>query len=170
MLEQDEAVRAIVSEFPRCRVTDYRSKPQNGYRAVHVIVNSNVGRLVEIQIRTAVQNAWANGCESLAVAVDPAVKYGGGPPDVQRFLTDVLAVGIELDEFVAALDRRARQLRSASEALDDADPYARTVAERRVAEYLADADAISREVEDLKLAMEARLSDARTRFLTGGNS
>ena len=59
------------------RVVDRRDNPSHGYRAVHVIA-SRTGGLVEIQIRTELQNLWAQVSEKLADRVGRGIRYGLG--------------------------------------------------------------------------------------------
>lgn len=44
---------------------------------------------VEIQVRTPLQNSWAQATESLADSFDPEIKYGGGPDLVRSILERV---------------------------------------------------------------------------------
>lgn len=60
---------------------DRRVIPTHGYRAVHLVVSYN-GRVIEIQVRTALQHLWAEMCEKLSDVFGIEVKYGGGPQDV----------------------------------------------------------------------------------------
>jgi ppGpp synthetase/RelA/SpoT-type nucleotidyltranferase len=85
---QDRALEVLRHEFPRSRVVDRREQPSHGYRAVHLIVRSHE-KLVEIQLRTLLQHLWAEVSEKLADAIDPAVKYGGGPAAVRARLTEL---------------------------------------------------------------------------------
>lgn len=75
--EQDHLVASLVELFPQNTVIDRRERPSHGYRAVHVIVRSKK-KLVEIQVRTALQQEWAEVSEKLSDLIDPGVKYGGG--------------------------------------------------------------------------------------------
>lgn len=75
------------------RVDDRREHPSHGYRAVHLIVT--VGdRWVEVQLRTRLQDKWAQISEKLADRFGIEVKYGGGPAAVRTTL-DVLSERIE---------------------------------------------------------------------------
>jgi len=85
VLEQDRVVADLVSALPRATVADRRAAPSYGYRAVHIIVEVR-GRLVEIQVRTALQHTWAELSEKLSDVIDPSIKYGGGPDDVKTAL------------------------------------------------------------------------------------
>lgn len=60
---QDAIVRAIRDRLGG-EVKDRRAEPSFGYRAVHVIVELD-DRLVEIQVRTQLQNLWAQMMETL---------------------------------------------------------------------------------------------------------
>lgn len=41
---------------------------------------------VEVQVRTALQHAWAEMCKKCADIIDPAIKYGGGPEPARSVL------------------------------------------------------------------------------------
>jgi ppGpp synthetase/RelA/SpoT-type nucleotidyltranferase len=63
--EQDRVVERIHQLFPDARTVDRRVRPSYGYRAVHVIVRTQ-GCLVEVQVRTHMQDRWAQIIERLA--------------------------------------------------------------------------------------------------------
>ena len=88
------------------RVRDYRSNPHNSYRAVHLTVRDGSGMPVELQLRTEIQHGWAGMAERWAAAIDPALKYGGGPPAEQEALAELAQIGYALD-----LSRRASSVR-----------------------------------------------------------
>ena len=71
--------------FQDIKIVDRRIKPSNDYRAVHIIVRSH-DKLVEVQLRTALQHRWAELSEKLADTVDPKIKYGGGEKNVRSLL------------------------------------------------------------------------------------
>lgn len=77
---------------------DRRESPSNGYRAVHVVVR-HLDLPIEIQVRTALQHVWAELSEKLSDVVDPAVKYGGGPPRLIEFLQAASKSGALLESF-----------------------------------------------------------------------
>lgn len=81
---QDVVVAAIVREFRDGSkppvVKDRRSRPNHGYRAVHVIVTAQ-DLPVEIQVRTRGQDAWAQGIERLGDIWGRGIRYGDGPND-----------------------------------------------------------------------------------------
>lgn len=98
LVEQDRVLQALLPRFPGGEIYDRRQKPSHGYRAVHLVVDID-SHLVEIQIRTVVQDNWAAVSESLSVALDPSIKYGGGPPEIQQFL-------IQISEFVGRIENQ----------------------------------------------------------------
>ncbi len=78
LAEQDERVARIVAAFPSARLRDRRAMPSHGYRAVHVI--AFVGDFpVEIQVRTHLQDLWAQSTEALAVLWGRQIQYGEPP-------------------------------------------------------------------------------------------
>src|SRR6516165_3405873 len=66
--EQDQIVERIVAAFSDCPKPplkiDRRERPNHGYRAVHVIVFED-STPVEIQVRTKMQDTWAQITEKL---------------------------------------------------------------------------------------------------------
>jgi ppGpp synthetase/RelA/SpoT-type nucleotidyltranferase len=84
--EQDLVVESLIHDFAVATVQDRRVSPSHGYRAVHVIVEL-AGKLVEIQIRTSLQQRWAEMSEKLADIWGAEIKYGGGHPGVRDVLT-----------------------------------------------------------------------------------
>ena len=86
-IANQERIKSSLGEiFPDCLVMDRREKPSHGYRAIHVIATVE-GRSVEIQLRTALQQAWAELSEKLADVFDPAIKYGGGKEAISQLLS-----------------------------------------------------------------------------------
>lgn len=76
---------------------DRRERPSHGYRAIHVIVRM-LGCDVELQIRTKLQDLWAQLSERIADEVsDPMVKYGGGPDQVRKLLFAVSVIVHEIE-------------------------------------------------------------------------
>ena len=79
------------------RVVDYIDTPKaDGYRAVHVIVRRDE-RLVEIQLRTLLQHAWAVQVERLEAFHRARLRRGEAPRDLGTTL-------IELSDSLARLD------------------------------------------------------------------
>lgn len=118
--QQDELVTQLTGRFPGSMIVDRRVKSSHGYRAIHVIVR--IGEiLVEVQVRTEPQHAWAEYAERLADTIDPALNYGGGPEgqrailnalsNVAHFVQQMELDGIgQHDLFAAALAEVASRL------------------------------------------------------------
>jgi len=83
--EQERVLTSLLELFPTSTVSDRRAKPSHGYRAVHLIAQVG-GKLVEIQIRTTLQQLWAELSEKLSDLSDPAIKYGEGNPSLKEML------------------------------------------------------------------------------------
>jgi len=91
MVEQERVVQRLSKLFDNVTIVDRRKQPSHGYRAVHVIVKTPA-KLVEIQVRTALQHAWAELSEKLSDVIDPAIKYGRGDKSVMKPLLNLSAV------------------------------------------------------------------------------
>lgn len=105
-LHQNQVVDGLTSLFDNTLVHDRREMPNNGYRAVHVIVVIN-GRPVEIQVRTALQHVWAELSEKISDVLGPEVKYGRGDPLYLKFLEghSIDIAGIESHERTTAPEK-----------------------------------------------------------------
>lgn len=99
------------------RIRDLRTSGSAGYRAVHLSVRSPAGR-AEIQLRTTVQDAWANVFEKLADVAGREIRYGSPPPlDLVPLYDAVQDIASELSEFEQG---RAEALSMSRLALDNA--------------------------------------------------
>jgi ppGpp synthetase/RelA/SpoT-type nucleotidyltranferase len=114
--EQNRIVTKMVAAFESVAVSDRREKPSHGYRAVHLIIRES-SKLIEVQIRTALQHIWAEMCEKCADIADPAIKYGGGPSAVRKTLDRAAelvhrmeSIELELEQSGAADGTLAREL------------------------------------------------------------
>ncbi len=97
-LAQQKLCDFLVSRFVGSKVYDRRVKPSHGYRAVHIGRQHPSGRPVEIQVRTELQDLWAQCSERLADMHGIEVKYGGGPPKIVALLD-------RLSEFIADIEQ-----------------------------------------------------------------
>ncbi|MGA5301417.1 hypothetical protein ACPCHT_15910 [Nucisporomicrobium flavum] len=75
---QDAAVRLISKAYVDASVIDRRSDPRAGYRAVHTILKID-GIPVEVQLRTELQDHWAQLFERLADVWGRQIRYGDVP-------------------------------------------------------------------------------------------
>ena len=89
--EQDQVAERIMAAFADCpkppEPIDRRERPSYGYRAYHVIVFED-STPVEIQIRTKLQDTWAQISEKLGDLWGRGLRYGLGPdmPDAPAAL------------------------------------------------------------------------------------
>ncbi|HYM54126.1 MAG TPA: RelA/SpoT domain-containing protein [Solirubrobacteraceae bacterium] len=108
LLWDQEAVYAVARRLRRNweveRTRDYAAEPKtSGYRAVHLIVRRK-GRLIEVQLRTPLQDAWANQVEEDSRRVGRNFKGGEGQSEVHGYyavVSELLALrerDVEPDE------------------------------------------------------------------------
>lgn len=102
VLPDQDAAYSVASRLRKnwtiIRFRDYVAEPKaDGYRALHLI-NRNRGRLIEVQLRTRLQDAWANSVEVDARRIAPGLKFGGGPRELRDFY-------VALGEFLAIADQ-----------------------------------------------------------------
>jgi hypothetical protein len=102
--EQDRLVGDLVHAFEKSTVVDRRERPSHGYRAVHVIARV-ADKAVEIQVRTELQNLWAQLSEVMSDVWDPAIKYGGGHANAQRLLAVTSGNIASLEEWEMVLGK-----------------------------------------------------------------
>lgn len=106
--QQTRLADRIEAHFAGKKV-DRRSEPSYGYRAVHVVIE--VDRFwVEIQIRTFLQDYWANGMEALSRRWGRQIQYGE-PPTYENTMalvrrTQALLAYRELAESIARVESR----------------------------------------------------------------
>jgi ppGpp synthetase/RelA/SpoT-type nucleotidyltranferase len=111
--EQDALVGQITARFSNCRIVDRRARPSHGYRAVHAIVRLQ-GRPVEIQVRTRLQDLWAQIVERLADEWGRGIRYGEPPAQPaqqlrgmtrQRFVDSLKELSDQVDAVEQVRDR-----------------------------------------------------------------
>lgn len=133
--EQDDAVASIMAEFPDADLQDFRETSHFGYRAVHIIVPG--AHPFEIQIRTEVQNRWAQLSEGLSGPFGSDLKYGGGSPTLREAMEALSQALLAWDK----LNTEAGRPRDGGCERGDSDVQARfTVIDRQIAAALADID------------------------------
>jgi ppGpp synthetase/RelA/SpoT-type nucleotidyltranferase len=102
LTEQDGIVNRIVDVFPITKVIDRRRRPSHGYRAVHVIATLDE-RLIEIQVRTQLQDVWAQAMERLADEAGREIRYGGEPRKRGEDVENLLSISDEIAEIEVML-------------------------------------------------------------------
>lgn len=75
---RDKIAQFYIGRGCDCKVIDRRTDPRYGYRAVHLVVRMD-GILIEIQIRTELQDSWAQIFERLADRWGRGIRYGEDP-------------------------------------------------------------------------------------------
>lgn len=80
LADQDRIARKIASLFDQAKEIDRRARPSFGYRALHLVVRLE-SKNVEVQIRTALQDRWAQILERLADYWGRQIRYGDPPDD-----------------------------------------------------------------------------------------
>lgn len=89
--------RRLRKNWTITRFRDYVAEPKaDGYRALHLI-NRHRGRLIEVQLRTRLQDSWANFVEALTGSVAPGLKYGQASPGLAKLLVDLSLLDTELE-------------------------------------------------------------------------
>lgn len=96
------AVYDVASQLRRnwtiTKFRDYVANPKaDGYRAVHLI-NRHHGRLIEVQLRTPLQDVWANAVESDTRLLAPGLKFGGGPEELRELYKGIGDAYASLDQ------------------------------------------------------------------------
>lgn len=97
-LKQQEALMIELTRiFPDSKPQDRRLSPQYGYRAVHLIVKVN-GFPIEIQVRSQLQQYWAQYSEMMADQHGQELKYGGGAIQIRSFLENLSLEAAQLEQ------------------------------------------------------------------------
>lgn len=108
--QQDQVSDALIerlSQAPSCKV-DLRDGGHAGYRAIHLrITIPGSFALAEVQIRTQLQNAWANAYEELAELVGRAIRYG---EPLEEADSEVEGLAAELREWSREIVAEGEQL------------------------------------------------------------
>jgi len=63
IVEQDQFIASLITDFSGASVIDRRDNPSYGYRAVHIIAEIS-GMPIEIQVRSSLQHLWAEVSEN----------------------------------------------------------------------------------------------------------
>jgi putative GTP pyrophosphokinase len=99
--DQDAAYRVanrLRKNWTITKFRDYVAEPKrDGYRALHLI-NRHRGRLIEVQLRTPLQDGWANLVEADARSVAPSLKFGGGPEELRDYYLALAELCARVDQ------------------------------------------------------------------------
>ncbi len=107
-LAQDAVVKRLMERFPSTAV-DRRGKPSHGYRAVHVVVRP-AKLAIEVQVRTVLQQLWAEYSEKAADAFGLEVKYGGGHGAIRTTLDQTSELVARFERLEPRKDELGEQL------------------------------------------------------------
>ncbi len=89
--------RRLQKTWTVVHTNDYVANPkESGYRAIHHIVRRD-GRLIEVQLRTALQDAWANQVEEDGRDRGVGFKFGLGAAEVHAYYVVVAEVFATMD-------------------------------------------------------------------------
>jgi putative GTP pyrophosphokinase len=90
--------RRLKKTWTVVRTRDYIASPKrSGYRALHHVVKRD-GRLIEVQLRTVLQDAWANQVEEDGRQLGVGFKFGAGDSEVHDYYRVVAAVFAVIDQ------------------------------------------------------------------------
>lgn len=104
------------------RTRDYIAEPKSsGYRSLHHIVRRD-GRLIEVQLRTTLQDAWANQVEEDGHATGVGLKFGRGPDAASAYYALISKAFALLERDREIPDMLARELQVAYAKIKDALP------------------------------------------------
>jgi ppGpp synthetase/RelA/SpoT-type nucleotidyltranferase len=165
-IRQEQVLSRMTKRFPDARIVDRRIEPSHGYRAVHVLVLID-RKIVEVQIRTAFQHAWAELSEKIADRTDPAVKYGGGPPVIRGQLLGLSQSIANLETIERETSERRRHMARAVKELDkyQRELKAMQAQHRAFAKRLPRARSALLQREQELAAMRSRLRRARAKVV-----
>jgi ppGpp synthetase/RelA/SpoT-type nucleotidyltranferase len=130
MVVQDKA-RDKITDFYAAkgcpyRVVDRREDPRFGYRAVHIVVRVD-DMPVEIQIRTELQDTWAQIVERLADRWGRGIRYGEdpeNPEDLVRSGDDLysrraaMVLLMSLSTLIFEIERRRQEVNTEKQELE----------------------------------------------------
>ena len=102
VVQQEQFVASLITDFPGASVIDRRDNPSYGYRAVHIIAEIS-GKPIEIQVRSSLQHLWAEFSEKSSDVLDPTIKYGGGTDSWRSSLTKLSKWVTDYENFETAL-------------------------------------------------------------------
>jgi hypothetical protein len=110
--------RRLKKNWKVVKTRDYVAEPKDsGYRAIHHDIRKD-GKVIEIQLRTIRQDAWANQVEDDGRALETGYKFGFGDDDIHGYYRAVSEVFWALDsnqpiseELAAELNLRYDKIR-----------------------------------------------------------
>jgi len=155
VVDQEQFVASLTTDFPESSVMDRRDNPSYGYRAVHIIAEIS-GKAIEIQVRTSLQHLWAEVSEKSSDVLDSTIKHGGGPGWWRDSLT-------KISEWVAAYEKLEETLLTAYNELEKALLAAYHKLEKTVVTELLEQDLPERMVQEMLAREKEEMQGKLTR-------
>ena len=128
---QDAATEKIkefyIAQGCGCRVVDRREDPRFGYKAVHLIVRIDEIP-VEIQVRTELQDTWAQIVERLGDRWGRGIRYGQDPENPDGVVRsgelvasrrEALALLMALSDAISAVEEARQRVETDQEAVTE---------------------------------------------------
>jgi GTP pyrophosphokinase len=104
--------RRLRKTWQIAKTRDYVASPKDtGYRAIHHDVRKN-GRMIEVQLRTVRQDAWANQVEDDGRRLGTGYKFGFGADDIHAYFRAVSDVFWCLDSDQEISEELAKELQT----------------------------------------------------------
>lgn len=114
--------RRLIKSWTVHRTRDYIAEPKSsGYRALHHIVRRD-GRLIEVQLRTVIQDAWANQIEDDGHETGVGLKFGRGSDAANSYYALVSQVFASAEHGRDVSDALAQELQTAHAKIKDTLP------------------------------------------------
>jgi putative GTP pyrophosphokinase len=101
---QQALVNDLAQLYPNAIVVSRITEPSYGYRAVHIVLIADVGRL-EIQVRTSLQHLWAQLSEAIASRLGSDIKYGRSNSPIVQLLVRLSEDVQSIEEAEAIINR-----------------------------------------------------------------
>lgn len=102
--DQTQIAEEVIGLFPGAKLIDRRVQPNHGYRALHIIAPID-SVFIEVQLRTSLQDAWAQAMEKVSDLFGRGLRYGEQPTS-PRSGPLVEALG-ELSDTIARFEEAA---------------------------------------------------------------
>ncbi len=78
--EQTRIAEEVIGLFPGAKSIDRRVQPNHGYRALHIVAPTD-SVFIEVQLRTTLQDAWAQAMEKVSDLFGRGLRYGEQSPN-----------------------------------------------------------------------------------------
>lgn len=111
-------------------IKNYLAQSQQGYRAVHLHITGNAGR-VELQIRSHIQAKWANSYEALADVIGRKIRYEDEPEvklePFRKLVSSMKELSVSMHAWECSVDDARLNFSQALDLLDPDEDKARSI-------------------------------------------